>query len=195
MKIPNKQLNIAIGPLFVMMIYFTVISPTTTSVDDVYIPMEEVIEDVDEILPVPPVAIKTLNDFKYDLGFKESSNRYTAVNPWGYLGRYQFSPNILWRLGFKVSREEFLNNPDMQEEAFETLLYHNYDILKSTIDEYSGTTVNGIEITKSGILAAAHLVGPTRTKLFLKYERNHTDGLGTHLTDYMEQFGGYTLQL
>lgn len=194
MNIVNTRFGVTVGSLFLYLMYFWIFVSFSGATDEVpeYVPVEEVIKDVEEI-PITPV--KGIDDFKYDLGFKESTNRYDAVNPWGYLGKYQFSPNILWRLGFQVSREEFLSNPQLQEEAFETLLRHNYDILKPIIDKYDGKRINGIEITESGILAAAHLIGPTRTKLFLKYNRNYRDGLGTRTSDYLHEFSGYKLQL
>lgn len=194
MNILNTRYGVTVGSLFLYLMYFWIFVSFSGAVYEVpeYIPKEEVIKDIEEM---PITVVKDINDFKHDLGFKESTNRYDAVNPWGYLGKYQFSPNILWRLGFEVSREEFLNNPQMQEEAFETLLRHNYDILKPVIDKYDGKRINGIDVTESGILAAAHLIGPTRTKLFLKYNRNYRDGLGTRTSDYIEEFSGYKLQL
>ena len=41
------------------------------------------------------------------------------------MGKYQFGASTLERLGFKVTREEFLNNPALQEEAMQALLEHN----------------------------------------------------------------------
>lgn len=182
------QLNASVW-IILLFIYSTV---SIEKPESKYVPEEEPIEIVEEI-PVP--EIKDYDDFANHLAFKESSNRYDAVNSFGYLGRYQFSPNVLWRLGYKVRAEEFLDDPQMQDEAFRTLLTHNKDILEETIDKYEGTTINGIEITESGILAAAHLIGPTRTKLFLKYKRNAKDGYGTYLTDYLYEFKGYKLDL
>jgi hypothetical protein len=93
------------------------------------------------------------------VGHSESSNRYNVVNRLGYMGRYQFSYTTLKALGYNITRKEFLNNPDIQEEAMDRLLTENYKSLKKYIDKYDGKVVHGIRITKSGILAAAHLGG------------------------------------
>ena len=67
----------------------------------------------------------THNDFLDAIGHKESGNNYTIVNTYGYMGRYQFGASTLKGLGFKVTKEEFLNNPALQEEAMQALLEHN----------------------------------------------------------------------
>ena len=40
-------------------------------------------------------VIKTYNLFLHDIGFRESTNDYKAVNQFGYLGKYQFGRNKL----------------------------------------------------------------------------------------------------
>ena len=46
------------------------------------------------------------------------------------MGRYQFGKRTLRGLGFKISREEFLNSPKIQEEAMYKLLQTNKRYLK-----------------------------------------------------------------
>jgi hypothetical protein len=137
----------------------------------------------------------SLDDFIYELGFRESTNRYYIVNTYGYLGRYQFSYRTLRNLGFKVSKKEFLQNELLQDQALIQLLLHNKQLLNKTIKEYDGKYVNGIRITESGILAAAHLLGPYRVKRYLKYGEIAQDGYGTTVTDYISHFSGYSLNL
>ena len=109
-----------------------------------------------------------LNRFLNDIGFRESGNRYDITNKWGYMGKYQFGKSTLKGLGFKVSKNEFLNNPKLQEEAMMALLLHNKEKLQKYIDVFDGQTVNGMYISESGILAAAHLGGQGSVKRYFR---------------------------
>ena len=73
---------------------------------------------------------KSFLGFKEAIGFKESRGDYSIVNIYGYLGKYQFGRSTLKGLGFKVTKEEFLNNPQLQEEAMMALLLHNKEKLQ-----------------------------------------------------------------
>ena len=64
---------------------------------------------------------KELENFLDAIGFRESSNDYTVTNKWGYMGKYQFGRSTLKGLGFKVTKKEFLSNPQLQEEAMMAL--------------------------------------------------------------------------
>ena len=92
-----------------------------------------------------------LNRFLTDIGFRESGNRYDITNTWGYMGKYQFGKSTLKGLGFNVTRKEFLNNPQLQEEAMLALLNHNKEKLQQYIDIYDGKTINGMYVSESGI--------------------------------------------
>ena len=69
------------------------------------------------------------------------------------MGKYQFGKSTLKGLGFEVTRKEFLNNPQLQEEAMMALLLHNKEKLQNYIDLFDGKTINGMYISESGILA------------------------------------------
>ena len=72
------------------------------------------------------------------------------------MGKYQFGKSTFKGLGFEVTRKEFLNNPQLQEEAMMlALLLHNKEKLQKYIDLFDGETINGMYISESGILAAA----------------------------------------
>lgn len=129
------------------------------------------------------------------IGFRESGNRYHITNKFGYMGKYQFGKSTLKGLGYNVSRKEFLNNPNLQEEAMLSLLNHNKEKLQAYIDIYDGKTINGIYITESGILAAAHLGGQGSVKRYFKNGKVFKDGYGTKITSYMNQFSGYDINL
>lgn len=130
------------------------------------------------------------------LGFRESSNDYQAVNRFGYLGKYQFGRTTLNKLGYdNISNREFLSDPDVQEQAMQDLLKHNADILEELILKYDGSIVHGIEVTQSGILAAAHLAGPRNVKKWFRSGKDFQDGLGTKMSSYLKKFSGYELDL
>ena len=75
------------------------------------------------------------------------------------------------------------------------LLQHNYKILKKFISKYEGQVVNGILITESGLLAAAHLAGAGNVKKFFRKGYEFRDGNGTKMTSYMKKFSNYQLDL
>ena len=145
-------------------------------------------------------SIKQYHNFELEkfldaIGHRESTNRYDVVNPWGYMGRYQFGKSTLKGLGFNVSKKEFLSNPKLQEEAMMALLNHNKEKLQKYIDVFDGKTINGIYITESGILAAAHLGGQGSVKRYFKNGKVFRDGNGTKITSYMDKFSGYDIVL
>jgi len=133
--------------------------------------------------------------FLEKIGERESSGKYSIVNKYGYMGKYQFSPTTLKGLGIRVSKQQFLTNPQLQDSAMVALLIHNRKLLNTYINEYNGSTFNGNPITESGILATAHLVGPHRTKILLKDGMDSKDGFGTNASEYLISFSGYNLNL
>jgi hypothetical protein len=136
-------------------------------------------------------------DFYHAIGFKESGNDYTKVNSYGMLGKYQFSPKTLRGLGYKITSQEYLDSPELQEQAMRKLLKHNEKILRKQINKYSNDTIKGIVITKSGILASAHLVGPRAVKRWLRSNGKVTriDGYGTSIENYMNKFKNYNIEI
>ena len=146
-----------------------------------------------------PVKIKPINQTKLfltSIGRRESSNRYDIVNRWGYMGKYQFGRKTLNALGYKhISNKQFLSNPKIQEEAMMNLLKHNKHILRREIKRYCGTSIHGVYITESGLLAAAHLAGPGNVKKWLRRGKRFRDGLGTDLVEYLELFGNYKIEI
>jgi len=136
-----------------------------------------------------------LQRFLTDIGHRESGNRYNITNTWGYMGRYQFGKSTLKGLGFEVTKQEFLNNPQLQDSAMIALLNHNKEKLQNYIDLFDGETVNGMYISESGILAAAHLGGQGSVKRYFKKGKVFSDAYGTKITSYMKQFSGYDINL
>ncbi len=130
--------------------------------------------------------------FKEALAFKESQGKYSAVNTLGYLGKYQFGETTLER--FRIyNTHQFLKNPELQERAFVALCKVNKWILRKDIRRSVGKIINGIEITESGILAAAHLSGAGNVKKYLRSGGNYnfSDAYGATIELYMKKFAGY----
>ena len=129
------------------------------------------------------------------MGHRESSNNYKAVNKYGYMGKYQFGRSTLKTLKINVSRSEFINNPKLQEQAMYKLLQYNKKKLKRYIEKYSGRVINGVLVTESGLLAAAHLGGAGSVRKWFRTGKVRRDGNGVKITSYMKLFRGYDLNL
>ena len=141
---------------------------------------------------VSPIIGKSFIGFKEAVGFKESQGKYGTVNTLGYLGKYQFGKSTLKR--FKIyDTVEFLNDAELQENAFEALCSVNKWILIRDIKRSVGKRINGIRITESGILAAAHLAGAGNVKKYLRSNGSFEfqDAYGTTIEHYLKKFGGY----
>ena len=127
----------------------------------------------DQNVVAPPFLGSSYNGFKDALAFKESQGRYGVVNTLGYLGKYQFGLSTLSLMGV-YNAEEFLGDAALQETVFDTNIARNKWILRRDIKRFNGKRINGIEITESGILAAAHLAGAGNVKkipAFVRTER------------------------
>lgn len=135
---------------------------------------------------------KSFVGFKEALAFKESRGDYFTVNTYGYLGKYQFGKGTLELIGI-YNPKTFLTNPELQEKAFIANAARNKWILRRDIKRFVGKRIDGVLVTESGILAAAHLAGPGSVK---KYLRSYgaigfTDAYGTNIRSYMRKFSGY----
>ncbi|WP_299392823.1 peptidoglycan-binding protein LysM [uncultured Gelidibacter sp.] len=139
-----------------------------------------------------PYLGKSYLGFKEALAFKESRGNYFTVNDFGYLGKYQFGAETLKLLGV-YNPQFFLYTPELQEKAFLANSERNKWILRKDIARFAGKKIQGITITESGILAAAHLAGPGSVKKFLRSLGNYdfSDAYGSSISYYMERFSGY----
>jgi hypothetical protein len=163
----------------------------------------ENIEEKEKVLEPMPVESSTVffgipflqNDFvgfKEALAFKESQGKYRAINTLGYLGKYQFGKTTLER--FRIyNTDAFLKNPELQERTFIAYCQVNKWILRKDIKRSVGKVINGVKITESGILAAAHLSGAGNVKKYLRSNGryNKSDAYGSTIQSYMKKFAGY----
>lgn len=138
--------------------------------------------------------INDFNGFKESLAFKESGGRYSIVNKFGYLGKYQFNLNTLKM--YKITdTNKFISSPILQEKVFLINVNRNKWILRKDINWFVGTFINGTEVTESGIIAAAHLSGAGNVKNYLRGngDFNKKDAFGTSISAYMSYFANYDL--
>ncbi|MBK8869465.1 MAG: hypothetical protein IPN19_00055 [Elusimicrobia bacterium] len=155
----------------------------------------------------------TYNDYFDALGRRESDGHYDAVNQYGYLGKYQMGESALIGAGYYKSdgkddrkyadknwtgkdgvhsRADYLANKEAQDNAVKKLTENNWNwIQKLGLDKYIGKTVNGVEITKSGLLGGAHLGGVGNVLKFLKAGVEFKDGNKTNIKEYINLFSGY----
>ena len=194
----NFLLTIGVSMASTLVMAFTIYTRTDIIPVEADLPSRPLaLEVITPKIEAPKVVlvVKNHNQFLEDLGMRESSGNYKAVNQFGYLGKYQFGRKTLNALGFdNVTNREFLENPSIQEEAMFALLLHNKNILRRTIKKYHNDTINGIHITESGILAAAHLAGPGNVKKFFRKGYEFKDGNGTKMTSYLIKFSNYKLE-
>jgi len=160
------------------------------------VPNENELDDVDEkvsSVEIPYVG-KTFVGFRQALAYKESRGILNMVNPYGYMGKYQFGRSTLRTVGV-YDFQEFLTNASWQDKAFKALIARNKWELRKEIKKYKGRVINGIKITESGLIAAAHLGGAGSVKKYLRSNGRNgfKDGFGTSLKSYMKKFGGYDI--
>lgn len=146
------------------------------------------------------VIEKELSLFIEHLGLRESNNQWKIINQINCMGKYQFHPNTLKHLGYShITPLAFRQNPDifpeeLQDKLLIALLKSNEIALKEHFS-FIGRNINGIVITKSGILAAAHLGGPKSVMLFLESngQIDAHDINQTSIKDYLKEFSMYNI--
>lgn len=171
-----------------------------------YLP-PKTIAPTDTVLTYKPVAKKPVKKknttyrgdllaFMNKLAKIESDNNPKVVNRFGMMGKYQFSPRTLRLMGFTESKEEFLNNEPLQDSALVMYMKENRHILRNIIRKYDGTYHRGVYVTKSGILASAHLAGHGGVMAFFDPEKHNyatADANGTTVELYMTKFANYRI--
>jgi hypothetical protein len=197
----NLQRILFIFPLAAIMISWGFLSRSTVDFSyysteglDLYydVPFELTFENDEEDYIIYPYLGKSFVGFREALAFRESRGDYFVINDFGYMGKYQFGRSTLSMIGIKDTKR-FLSDPKLQESAFKAYASRNKWILRRDIERYSGKYVNGIFITESGILAAAHLAGAGNVKRFLRSggEDVFEDAFGTSVRHYLRRFSGY----
>lgn len=158
---------------------------------------------------------KSYSDFFAALRQRESSNDYTVVNTLGFLGAYQFGELALIDLGYYTrdgtgannwqdafftgknginSKADFLASPEVQDAAAAEWFALLWSYIRALdLEFYAGQVLNGVKLTKSGMIAAAHLAGAGGLRSFIESGGTVApgDAYGTSLVDYLTLFEGY----
>ncbi len=170
-----------------------------------------------------------MTEFLTALFASEGGGKVDIENVFGYIGKYQFGEDALVDLGYykadgsnnrtltgkfkydwsgdwtgkngASSKAVFLGSVAIQDAAardWVALLCSRMKRYK--LAKYIGDTIGGVEVTESGIIAAAHLKGFGSTKhpgviQFLRSNgsTNGEDAFGTSVSDYMAKFADYDL--
>lgn len=163
------------------------------------------------LLLLPKEEVSTGGDYQAfldALAMRESSDNYEKVNRYGYMGRYQMGRSALEDAGFRCEggwtplansygiydQDDFLNSPAGQDAAVKA--YHTKVceyIRHYGLEKYIGTAYCGVRVTRSGLLAACHLVGVGAMIDGLKSGEHTYDGNHTSAAEYMELFAGYDI--
>jgi hypothetical protein len=117
------------------------------------------------------------------------------------MGKYQFGKPRLIDLGLMnkagwippLSLERFLGNAACQEATF---IAHVARYLATIDHRYMtkyGMTIDGIPITASGLVAAAHLVGLGSVNQMIRTGTRPTDGNGMSAVKYLAWMGDFDL--
>lgn len=138
------------------------------------------------------------------IAYTESRGDYSAVNQFGYAGKYQMGAGALIDSGMlkpgtpqtvaamqnpdnwiggpgkPASLDEFLANEELQEKTMTDYTNRNYKTLKRIGVINDNSTKEEI----SGALAASHLVGPGGAKKFIVGGVDPADGNGTKASQY-----------
>lgn len=128
----------------------------------------------------------------------ESNNNPRATNRFGMLGKYQFHPLTLREIGIRTTRQEFLNNEELQDSAMVRYMRANRFELRHVIKKWSGKVHRGVLVTESGILASAHLTGTMGVLSWFyptKYRYRTRDANGASVAMYMRRFANYDIRL
>ncbi len=148
-------------------------------------------------------------DFLYELGTMESGNDY-SVESGQYLGYWQMGDAALIEAGFIDAsggwtefagsfgisdKESFLASEEGQDYA--VLAYHKkiyYYACNMGVDNYIGTDVGGVEMTFSGMIAGAHVLGIGALKSLIVNGTSGNSGNDSIALKYMNVCGGYDIE-
>ncbi|NNL89060.1 MAG: hypothetical protein HKP25_08315 [Marinicaulis sp.] len=171
--------------------------------------------------PPPPTGfVGDIDDFYDALAQRESGGNAAVENTFGYLGLYQMGEPAMMDAAWYdesppaetsrndwigdwltraqnngvTSKATYLSKPSAQDVAVRQF----HDRVAAYINaldllDYEGQVINGIEITKSGLLAACHLLGCGTVRDYLEAPGSGTpaDAYGTTIEEYLSLFANY----
>ena len=154
--------------------------------------------------PIGPLSEEEVRAYMAALGVRESGSKYDIVNPFGYIGKYQFGAEALQGMGYIKSglvtsykqlgaekHKALLNNPNSWTGGLSQTAFLSNSTLQETVmyeftkRNYDDLVANGM-ITKDlthpeigGLLGATHLKGLTPLIRWRRSKLAEVDGLGT----------------
>jgi Ca2+-binding RTX toxin-like protein len=163
------------------------------------------------------MSVGTYSDFLTAVGQIESGNNYSFVSWPGYLGRYQFGEEALKAVGFYngdstsaidftgswsataasygvTDKASFLATPAAQDAAMSLWLNKIVaDLDTLGLRQYDGHVINGVDLTTSGLIAGAHLVGVWNLQSYLQSGGavDPVDPNGEPVSDYIRRFNDF----
>ena len=118
-------------------------------------------ENEEVIIPVKvPNVGKSFTGFAQKMAYKESRGILHLVNPYGYMGKYQFGRSTLRTVGI-YDFQEFLRNAEWQDEAFKAYMEENPEAANSN------AAIKGVDRSLKG---ASNLASATIKNMFLPSE-------------------------
>ncbi|RSN77981.1 cell envelope integrity protein TolA [Acinetobacter haemolyticus] len=165
------------------------------------------------------------SDLSQPLSTRRNISSALQKNDKGYVGLFQFGEAALIDLGYYKhwdnntdktkandwtgawtgkaginNLSQFLNSPEKQLQAIHEWIDLLCNRLRNrNFNEFYGKTINGIEITESGAIAGAYLVGDGGLGSFFgingfKGKYKESDGNGVHISKYIEMFNHFDLE-
>jgi len=162
---------------------------------------------------------KDIDSFLLALAQRESGGNHSIMNKFGYIGLYQVGEAALADVGvYHEKNKDYLHNdwkgiikknkygitclsdfrqsPEKQKAVQIDFKKRHWQYLKNLkLTQYVGKIINGQQITESGLLAGAHLVGikGIRDYLLSNGKNDVTDANGTRVSSYIKKFAGYNI--
>lgn len=155
--------------------------------------------------------------FLVALKMMESGGDYQSVNSLNFLGAYQFGEAALTDLGFVrydgdafdnnygggwtgkygiTSAAQFLGSRRAQDRAMDEWLPMMWSYIElHGVDDYAWRDVGGEQLTPSGMLAAAHLLGAQALGDYARSDgkADLRDPYGTPISQYIRRLNGYAV--
>lgn len=145
--------------------------------------------------PIEAHPVGGLEEFMLSIAIRESNNKYKTISKYNMYGKYQFAPMTLRHFGIR-NYKTFLYNESLQDSLMILNMKQNAYSLSELIETLDGTYWGDVYITKSGLLAGAHLMGPGGVLSYFYpeiYNFRVKDANGIHVLEYIREFSGYDL--
>ena len=144
-------------------------------------------QEADPAFDGMPFSDRQFDAFAEALAEIESGGNYQAVGGYNdhYQGKYQMGRLALADAGIGFSpaeREAFLNDPDLQEQAFQTFTLANH----RTLTKFSAVYRDMSSSEKLAVLGYAHNQGAGGALDYLKTGKAQADGFGTSAMTYVD---------